>query len=734
MNQTFERIEFNLHTAASDDASIITPKEAVRKARSLGQTAFAVTSLNSVQDYYELEKEQEKVDDGFRILYGVTVELEPAELVVLLARNRAGLRGIYEIVSSLHLQDGHKIASRNIVEKHRKNLLCGSESRFGAVVAALRGEATDEELIRLAAHYDYLELHPSQPPAYNKRLCKIGKAAGIPVVAVGNCHYLEPQEQICQEFTEPLRNRSMGGTQTHFRSTEEMLTALSYLGEDAAYEVSVANPNQLAAQIDTLRPFSAENFPVFALPNAAQRVRSICQARMTELYGVCPPEPVRSRLEEELTLFGDEARSSLFLLAHDVTEKLHRRGVLTELRDPMGSTLISYFLQISDVNPLPAHHRCPNCKYTEFVPETGSGYDLPKAVCPHCGAAMCGDGHTIPYETALGCRGITIDVPRSEHHTAIGYIVDYLGRERVAFGGSFGGMWPSKIQSLIADRLQDVDEETILQSKDKLRNVKCSEYTKYDTLLLLPEGMHFCDITPLRKLEEPTGKVEYVTHMQGRHLWTVLSNISVIGSRKTEQLFQISQAVEISSEMIDHQDTGLCASAASWWVSLWDSEDVKDILWAPNYWPNILEQADLSRFEDLIRLVALFGNSDIWTNNGEILVSEHSFRELIMTRDDIFLTLRRYGVGKEIAFHVMETVRQGHFRRDTEANRNLAKSLLEAGVPQWYLSSMKKVAYLKDRASVVNDAKRILEQTWSRLHRPTQYEAVMAELTKGEAE
>lgn len=97
-----------------------------------------------------------------------------------------------------------------------------------------------------------------------------------------------------------------------------MLTALSYLGEDAAYEVSVANPNQLAAQIDTLRPFSAENFPVFALPNAAQRVRSICQARMTELYGVCPPEPIRSRLEEELTLFGDEARPSLFLLAHAI--------------------------------------------------------------------------------------------------------------------------------------------------------------------------------------------------------------------------------------------------------------------------------------------------------------------------------------------------------------------------------------------------------------------------------
>ena len=74
-------------------------------------------------------------------------------------------------------------------------------------------------------------------------------------------------------------------------------------------------------------------------------------------------------------------------------------------------------------------------------------------------------------------------------------------------------------------------------------------------------------------------------------------------------------------------------------------------------------------------------------------MSEHSFRELIMTRDDIFLTLRRYGVERETAFHVMETVRKGCFRRDTEANRNLTKILLDAGVPQWYLSSMKKIVY-----------------------------------------
>lgn len=729
--ETLERIEFDLHTTASDDASIITPKEAVQKARSLGQTTFAVTSLNSVQDYSELEKEQAKIEDGFRILYGVTVELDSLagmpERVVLLAKNQAGLRGIYEVVSSLHLQNGCKIAGRDIVEKHRENLMCGSESCFGAVIAALRGEATDEELIRLASHYDYLELHPSQPPALNKRLCKIGKAAGIPVVAVGNCHYLEPQEQICQELTEPLRDRSMGGTQTHFRSTEEMLTDLFYLGKDVAYEVAVTNPNQLATQIDTLRPFSAENFPVFVLPNAAQQVRSICQARMTELYGACPPEPICSRLEEELALFGDESMSSLFLLAHDVSEKLHRRGVQTGLRDPMGSTLISYLLQISKVNPLPAHHRCPKCKYTKFVPEAGSGYDLPKAVCPRCGASMRGDGHTIPYETALSYREFTIDVPRSERQTAIGYIADYLGRERVAFGGTFGGVWPDAAQALIEDKLHDESEETIVQIKDKLRNVKCSEGQMPCTILLLPEGMHFCDVTPLRKLEDSIGGVGYVTHMPGWHLEAVLPRISIIGNKPLERLYRLSQATGIPAVAIDHQDAELCASAASWW----GSDDGENILWTPKYWPSILEKADISRFDDLIRLIALFGDNDnIWGDSGEKLLSEHSLRELIVTRDDIFLTLQRYGVDKEIAFHAMETVRKGHFGKHTGANRNLAKILLAAGVPQWYLDSMKTVTYLYAKGPVVEKAKRTLELAWFRLHRPAQYEAVMAQLAE----
>lgn len=48
-----------------------------------------------------------------------------------------------------------------------------------------------------------------------------------------------------------------------------------------------------------------------------------------------------------------------------------------------------------------------------------------------------------------------------------------------------------------ADRLQDADEETFLQSKDKLQKIKSSEGMMPGTLLLLPEGMHFCDITPL---------------------------------------------------------------------------------------------------------------------------------------------------------------------------------------------------------------------------------------------
>ena len=68
---------------------------------------------------------------------------------------------------------------------------------------------------------------------------------------------------------------------------------------------------------------------------------------------------------------------------------------------------------ITEVNPLPAHYICPECHFVDFDSEQVqkyakmgmSGFDMPDAYCPKCGAKMTKEGQDIPFETFLGFKG-----------------------------------------------------------------------------------------------------------------------------------------------------------------------------------------------------------------------------------------------------------------------------------------------------------------------------------------
>ncbi len=747
-----KRVELHLHTKMSAMDSVLDVESAVARAAMWGMRAIAVTDHGVVQSFPAAATSGAK--HGVKIIYGVEGYLvedddpkgQPHH-VVLLAKDRTGLRNLYEIISESHLKHFYRTPRipRGLLSAKRDGLLVGSACEAGEMYRALLAKRPVEELEEIVAFYDYVEIQPLDNNAFlvesgvvpdkrelerlNIALYELARDAGKPCVMTCDVHYLDPEDEIYRTVLLAGKGMAEGErtTPVYFRTTDELIRETAkYLGDGAAIEVVVKNTNAIADMVEPLLPVpEGSYFP--SLPGADEALREAALRGARRIYGDELPEVVKARLDKELSAIIGNDYASLYVIAIRMVEKSMGDGYLVGSRGSVGSSLVARCTDITEVNPLSPHYVCPECRFSDFTPEpsSGSGFDLPSKSCPKCGADLRRDGQDIPFESFMGFSGekvpdIDLNFSGEEQGEMFKFAEELLGKHNVIRAGTIGTIARKTAFGFVRHYAEDRGKE--LRRAEEVRLSVGIEGVKRTTgqhpggVMVIPEGKDILDFTPVQFPADDRQAGAITTHFDYDAISGRLVKLDILGHDDPTVLKMLHNLTGIDPTEVPMDDPET--------MKLFSGDDTDEVLGIPEFGTrfvrNMLSETRPTRFADLIRISGLSHGTDVWANNARDVIRDKTatLDKVIATREDIFLHLVRLGMDPAAAFGIAEKVRKG--KPPTESD---IKAMKEVGTPGWYINSCLKISYLFPKAHAAAYVMTAFRIAYFKVHHPEAFAA-----------
>lgn len=653
---------------------------------------------------------------------------------ILLAQTQAGLKNMFKVVSASNVDYFYRVprVPRSLLEKYRDGLLVGSACDSGEVFTAMMQKGYEEAKAK-AKFYDYLEIQPK--PVYQplidsgliqnrsnleeilRNMVKLGQELEKPVVATGDVHYLNEEDAIyrhvlihSQGGANPLNRQKL--PDVHFRTTNEMLDDLAFLGDEQAKAVVVTNTNKIADMIDDIHPLKDKLYTP-KMDGAEDEIRERTMNTAHDLYGSELPEIVQHRLDRELKSIIGNGFSVIYLIAQRLVAKSTKDGYLVGSRGSVGSSLVATMTGITEINPLPPHYRCPNCRHSEFFTkgEYSSGFDLPEKKCPDCGTVMVGDGHDIPFETFLGFTGNKvpdIDLNFSGDYQAIAhnYTKVLFGEGNVYRAGTIGTVADKTAYGYV--KAYERDTEQNLRGAEIDRLAKGATGVKRTTgqhpagIIVVPDYMDIFDFTPIQYPADDQSAAWQTTHFDFHSIHDNILKIDILGHDDPTMIRMLQDLSGIDPYTIPMDDPGvmsLFSGTEALGVTPEQIQSKTGTLGVPEFGTRfvrgMLEETHPKNYSDLLQISGLSHGTDVWLGNAEELIKNGTatIANVIGCRDNIMTDLIHWGMDSEIAFQIMEHVRKGRGIPD-----EWQAKMKEAEVPDWYIQSCLKIKYMFPRA------------------------------------
>ncbi len=667
-----------------------------------------------------------------RLMSDAIVKYTDLYHVILLAKNMTGLYNLYKLVSTSHLDNFYKKPrlSREILAKHRDGLIIGSACEAGELYQAILSGKRQEEIEEIAKFYDYLEIQPLGNNAFmirnqtveseeelkqiNREIVDLGETLNRPVVATCDVHFIHPEDAIYREvlFTGQDYDDAANQAPLYLRTTEEMLEEFSYLGRKKAYEIVVENTNMIAEQIEKIRPIPEETYPP-EMPGATEDIQRMSDEKAHEIYGEVLPDIVRERMEKELVPIIKYGFSVMYMIAQKLVTKSLSDGYLVGSRGSVGSSFVAYLIGITEINSLPPHYICKNCKHAEFVTDGtyGCGADMPDKICPVCGEKYRKEGYDIPFETFLGFDGDKepdIDLNFSGEYQSVAhkYTEELFGVGHVYRAGTIGTFAENTAFGYV--KKYSEKNQKVLNKAESMRLVKGLEGVKRTTgqhpggVMIVPKANEIYQFSPIQHPANDNETDIITTHFDYHSISGKLLKLDILGHDDPTMIRMLEDLTGLDAKTIPIDDAPTMSLFTSTEALGASAEEIGSIVGTyavPEFGTKFVRQMLLdtkpTTFGELMRISGLSHGTDVWTNNAQDLVREGTAKlsEVICTRDDIMLYLLQNGLPPLNSFKIMEKVRKGKGLSPEDE-----QLMRENNVPEWYISSCKKIKYMFPKA------------------------------------
>ena len=682
-----------------------------------------------------------------------------ARHIIILAKNQIGLRNLYHLISDSNLKYFKRVPRipKSELLELREGLIIGSACEAGELFQAILDGKSEDELLRIASFYDYLEIQPlannmfmlskgiakdvEQLREYNRTVVRLGEALGKMVVATGDVHFLNPEDEIFRHILLATKGFDDADKENplYFRTTDNMLEEFSYLGEEKAYEVVVTNPNLIADMCETLRPVPHNLFAP-KIENSVEDLKALVYGKLHRLYGENPPELITKRVETELHDIISCHYDVIYMSAQKLVQNSLEHGYLVGSRGSVGSSIVAYMSGITEVNSFPPHYRCPNpeCKYTTFdVPKGyGCGADLPDAVCPKCGSKFEKDGFNIPFETFLGFGGdkvpdIDLNFSGEYQSKAHAYCVEMFGKSHVFRAGTIGTVAEKTafgyVKKYLAERGKTANRAEEARLAAGCVGVRRTTGQHPGGLVVIPQENEIWDFCPVQHPADDPNADQITTHFEYHSMEENLLKLDMLGHDDPTMIRMMEDMTGVDAKTIPLDDK----RTMSIFTSSKELGYENDKLLGPTgavaipefntkFTRGMLMDTMPERFDTLLRLSGFSHGTDVWLGNAKDLITSKTATvdQAIGCRDDIMLYLISCGMPEKRSFKIMEAVRKGRGLPE-----GAEQEMIDAGVPDWYIGSCKKIKYLFPKAHAVAYVMMAFRIAWFKVYHPLAFYA-----------